>query len=210
MVIHKCEACGKEKEYKYPSIVKKYCSHKCANGSAWQKRERAETVNIKCQTCGGVFVLKASELRVREKDGGKVRYCSKTCMGIGMTKKKSIPCKNCGKLFETTRQVFCSFRCSMGYRIKTGATKRTGYWLENGYKVLYLDGDTSIKEHIKIMQDHIGREIYLGECVHHINGDILDNDIGNLQLMKMGDHSRLHRKKEKEDGKHLFGGYHNN
>ena len=30
----KCEYCGKTKEYQYPSLVKRFCSHKCANLAA--------------------------------------------------------------------------------------------------------------------------------------------------------------------------------
>ena len=30
-MIKKCEYCGKEKEYKYPSQAKRFCSYKCSN-----------------------------------------------------------------------------------------------------------------------------------------------------------------------------------
>lgn len=39
-----------------------------------------------------------------------------------------------------------------------------------------------ILEHIWVMSEHIGRPLYRGETVHHINGDRLDNSIENLQL----------------------------
>lgn len=86
-----------------------------------------------------------------------------------------------------------------------GVRKKKGYWYENGYKVLYLEGDKSIKKHRKVMENHIGRKLKSDEVVHHINGDRSDNRIKNLQLMTWGEHSRLHRLQEIAEGKELFG-----
>jgi len=83
--------------------------------------------------------------------------------------------------------------------------KKDGYWFENGYKTLYLEGNGSIKEHIKIMEDHIGRKLYDNEVVHHINENKKDNRLENLQLMTKSEHSSLHRKLDLARGKKLFG-----
>jgi len=47
-------------------------------------------------------------------------------------------------------------------------------------------------QHIVIMQEYIGRQLNVDECVHHINGNKQDNRIENLKLMKKKDHERLH------------------
>ena len=85
-----------------------------------------------------------------------------------------------------------------------------GCWYENGYKVLYDGTKHGIKEHRYVMENEIGRKLEPGEIVHHINENVADNRIENLILMTKGEHSSYHRKKEKADGKHLFGGHHNN
>jgi hypothetical protein len=46
--------------------------------------------------------------------------------------------------------------------------------------------------HRHLMEQHLGRKLGSDEVVHHINGDILDNRVENLQLMTRSQHSRLH------------------
>jgi len=48
--------------------------------------------------------------------------------------------------------------------------------------------------HRIIIEKHIGRELYNDEVVHHINGNKRNNHVGNLQVMKRGDHIALHNK----------------
>ena len=53
---------------------------------------------------------------------------------------------------------------------------------KNGY-VLY---------HRVVMENHLGRLLLDSEEVHHIDENTHNNDIGNLQLMKSGEHQRHH------------------
>jgi hypothetical protein len=39
-----------------------------------------------------------------------------------------------------------------------------------------------IFEHILVMEDHLGRKLYPGENVHHLNGVRNDNRLENLEL----------------------------
>jgi len=83
--------------------------------------------------------------------------------------------------------------------------KEGGFWYENGYKVIYQGNGKGRKEHLLIMEQHIGRKIKPGEVVHHKNGNKLDNRIENLELMSWSDHSKLHREMELLEGKELYG-----
>lgn len=165
---------------------------------------RGERVYIVCLVCSKEFSLLKSQLRVREKSG-PVRFCSVPCSGKFRTKKTERKCLSCEKVFKSTRNVLCSVKCRKVWFKVHPPNKKNGFWYENGYKVLYLKGDKSIKEHIDIMQKHIGRELRVGEQVHHINFVRDDNRLENLQLMTRGEHSKLHREYEKSIGKKFFG-----
>lgn len=48
------------------------------------------------------------------------------------------------------------------------------------------------KEHRYIMEQHLGRKLNSKEVVHHKDGNPLNNNIDNLEVMAWGDHMRLH------------------
>ena len=56
----------------------------------------------------------------------------------------------------------------------------------------YGNGRNSIRKHIFVMQEHIGRKIEKGEIVHHIDGDKLNNNLENLYLTTTAEHNKLH------------------
>jgi hypothetical protein len=208
MVIGKCEECGKEREYKYPSFVKRFCSYECSNRQKWDERKRAKMRTIKC-ICGKEFSLRECELAVRERNGVKVKYCSRLCMGVAKRKEKPKNCPTCGKVFITTRGKHCSKSCAAISITNTARGKEDGFWFENGYKILYLGRGNeieSIKEHIYVMQNHLGRKLNNDEVVHHKNEIKTDNRIENLQVMTKSEHSIYHREKDKAAGK-KFGRY---
>lgn len=59
------------------------------------------------------------------------------------------------------------------------------------YKKLRID-DRLIDEHRYIMEQFLDRKLDKNEVVHHIDGNKLNNDISNLEVMSLSDHSRLH------------------
>lgn len=201
MIEQKCEYCGKEfKTYK--SNNRKYCSKKCSAKKMWKKREKAKKVEIICLYCGKKFQLNASETRVKLKI---VHYCSSKCRDNARKKGIIKKCINCGKEFYTTRNECCSKKCVYEYKKKNYKHK---IYLENGYEVRYIGGYNkkgNVKNHRYIMERYLGRKLNENEIIHHKDGNKLNNDINNLEVMTRSEHSKLHRLKELNDGKKLFG-----
>ena len=60
-----------------------------------------------------------------------------------------------------------------------------------GYRMIRVDGRLTY-EHRVVMAQHLGRPLQRWEVVHHIDGDPLNNDLANLQLMSQAEHRRRH------------------
>ena len=202
-----CKECGKVFTVACQSKARTFCSKTCSMRFRWRHSEK-NVQSFICETCGKSFEIPKSDHRLKE--GSKIRFCSKKCMGIGMRTGSIQKCANCGSDFYTTRNIFCCQNCAREYRKKNYKHKT---YIENGYVVEYKAGynkKSSIKQHRRIMEEFLGRRLEPNEVVHHKNGNKTDNRIENLEVIDRGKHSAYHRKKEKAEGKQLFGGYHNN
>ena len=86
-----------------------------------------------------------------------------------------------------------------------------GVVYDNGYRFIWVgpshprNRNGYVQEHVLIMEKHLGRYLkYYGrgnaenEVVHHIDKNRLNNNISNLQLMTLREHSILHHKLNKE------------
>ena len=75
----------------------------------------------------------------------------------------------------------------------------------NGYKMIYKpehphsDGKGYIREHILVMEKHLGRYLTEDEIVHHIDENKLNNDISNLRLMTKYEHKCYHSSKPRKN-----------
>lgn len=67
----------------------------------------------------------------------------------------------------------------MGY---TTANAKYRYDNGEGYVRIRLPNKDSVLEHRWVMEQHLGRNLFDHENVHHINGDRADNRLENLEL----------------------------
>ena len=69
---------------------------------------------------------------------------------------------------------------------------------QNGYKLIFNPGHPNcgkagyVMEHRLVMSNHLGRPLSQEEVVHHIDHDITNNSIENLQLFKNKSEHRKH------------------
>ena len=195
-MFYKCERCGREKETKYPSHAKRFCSHKCAIESVWENRKRKEFGLFLCSFCGKEFAVPLNDHRLKTTG---VKYCSKLCNYEGKKTGSIKKCLICGNEFYTTRNKTCSIKC--GQELRARGMAKGKVYKENGYLVVYIRGYNkkgNAKVHRLAAEKNMGRKLLKSEVVHHINGDRTDNRIENLRVMGWGEHSSLHRAQEKK------------
>ena len=71
---------------------------------------------------------------------------------------------------------------------------RKGWINKSGYKIISIE-NKKYYEHRLVMEKYLGRKLKHNEQVHHINGNKTDNRIENLELTILGEHQKMHSKK---------------
>jgi hypothetical protein len=116
----------------------------------------------------------------------------------------TLNCQLCSKEFYVPQYrkesaKFCSPRCtSLAHPENTLKAQesspiikraREGQKITKNYKQLKIDGKM-VREHRWLMEQHLGRKLESWEHVHHIDGNHLNNDIANLEVLSNSDHQK--------------------
>lgn len=87
-------------------------------------------------------------------------------------------------------------RAKWGESNAAGVSEKT-----DGYAIYTRGKHKGRSVHVVKMELRIGRRLLEDECVHHIDGDKLNNDLNNLALVTRSGHARLHRREDDLAGK---------
>lgn len=160
-----------------------------------------------CSKCKEYKTLKEFGKDSHTKDGLRYR-CKKCCNEEqrGKDKKKvQFTCESCGVTKEVDyysnkkrKTNFC-LKC-VTKETQTGIhkceNKKRSYISTDGYKMVKIIGEYNSvnkplykREHIVVMEEYLGRKLktsrgHMGEQVHHIDGNKLNNNIDNLLYCK--------------------------
>lgn len=66
-------------------------------------------------------------------------------------------------------------------------------WIMAEYRWISLGDGVEMLEHRYVMEQHLGRKLTTDECVHHKDGDKLNNRLDNLEVIDRALHTSLHR-----------------
>lgn len=125
----------------------------------------------------------------------KKRYCR---FSHGKSSKRKIfNCRGCNKVIQVIpcffylKTHFCSRDCR---KLITG--NKHPRWKPSslngeGYATFRINGKTR-RAHRVIMEQHIGRKLLPTEIIHHIDGNKVNNSIGNLELTTFAEHTKNH------------------
>jgi endogenous inhibitor of DNA gyrase (YacG/DUF329 family) len=215
-----CVECGEPvTRYLNPKVADRpwTCSRSCRAKRAMRKRRADGTYQqpvkprrgkeLPCQVCGKMTYKRPGLI------AKGVILCSFECNKAYQTKTPIIKeCPGCGKRLTLKpsqgEQVYCSKRCR-----STAFIKRPLDWMHNGRParienngyVMVWEPDHPNKTfhgwqylHRLVVEKSIGRHLRSDEAVHHKDGNKINNDLANLEVMASGTHAALSSREYRE------------
>ncbi len=157
---------------------------KSKNGKVHYRKRTKKVFHFACDHCGGKFTRDTRSYPAKRCNDKYSHFCT-NCHGQSALKG------------QKSRRINLDKR--IGEKIIDGS----------GYVAVYIGKDYPysddyggrIRQHIKVMEEHIGRRLKRidgtrlrgdSEVVHHIDGDKLNNTLENLDLCTVTEHNKCH------------------
>lgn len=186
LAIKQCANCNCQVEIYHKKRLeakKTFCSKKCH--AEWKKKQN---LNCVCPICGRKFHAKPYYLKKN-----KVVCCSKKCSKIHRSQRMSGAGNPQYGLKGTLNASWKSDKRITNY----------GYRKIRVLEHPFRDADDMVLEHRLVAEKYlltpqnsveIDGKMYLRPdfCVHHIDGDRLNNNVENLMVLTRAEHTRLH------------------
>lgn len=181
---------AKELGHKSSSAAYVYSACPQCGKPRWVKRASIHNLCVRCARLNYVASKKSGELDRLIASGQ-----AKLVDGVILHKHN---CRVCGKeLWHQKRDISrtCSLKCARTIRAKWDKSPQWngGQRISHGYIEIRLQPNDPffamatrnhyVRQHRLVMAQHLGRCLEPWEVVHHINGDIKDNRLENLELM---------------------------
>lgn len=184
----KCDWCGKEFGRKRAHIHERnYCCRACL-GKANSARFSAIRPQKQCDYCGKTF-----EFLGMHKLRNKHFFCCKECSYAFKDQKVIINCDWCGQPI---------------FRKRADVARNKHYFCEKGCYQNFINFDKAGAKNQRIAgkvlyrilaELKIGRKLFPDEEVHHIDGNHLNNNRDNLQVVSASEHSKIHASQKRRD-----------
>lgn len=195
MIEVKCKVCNNLIQcYESTKNHRIYCSDEC--------KRRITHITARCKECESVYSVAKSRYN---SNFSKFKYCSERCYLLSKRREKersimskTYSCSCCGIKFTSYRSGksglrFCSQDCSKKYmKGENSLAFISGTTINSaGYKCIKV-GDKYLYEHRLIMEEFLNRKLNKDEVVHHKDGNKLNNNLNNLELMTKHEHDIFH------------------
>lgn len=200
--VKNCEICGKEINIEHRKRLEAkhlFCSRECYQIYLNNKKNNEDNLNCVCSFCGKKFHRKPTSL-IDHRTNKPIKnvYCSEKCLA---EHRKILFCGENNHQYGLKGELNSSFKSN---------EKITHY----GYRKIrvldhpFRDCDDFVFEHRLVAEQYLltdensieidGKKYLKKEyIVHHKDGNKLNNDVENLEVMLLSEHTKLHRKKEK-------------
>jgi transcription elongation factor Elf1 len=153
---------------------------KSSIGKSFEYKRKKQVAELKCDNCGKIFDRDIHEISTKRRNNDFKHFCDE-CDA------KSLGGKMAGKIRNK------KYEGEVGKTIKS----KGGYYEIYVKKThQYRPEQNWVRQHIIVVENHIGRKLLENEVVHHIDGNKLNNDIGNLDVCSISEHNNCHAKAE--------------